>query len=906
MGDLAIVNQTDKKDSPSSKPSGRSMITYKDGPFTDAFIHGKVLLLDEMSLAPPAVIQSLLSYLFGKKIPHETDGGTEECPVHADFRVIATQNPAGSDYKRSLMSSSIKDCFRIGGHAKADRYFPNIEVDGRKAIICGMLRDNKVGSRVAEIHERAVQRTILHVNPCDKGKDYTLRDCTRAKALWKQCQNYNPNSDRTLTHALQIAYNEDLKVAPLLSAPMITFTGELLDADRWDYVYDRVRLGLDSGCHILLVGESEYVARKYCRAILEYLQSENGEEEEDESTNANEKQIYRSEFIHCSSSSSTEGVIGGYILQKNEEGEPVPVFASGPFLNCIEKGGICVLQSMENMKSNVIERLNSVLELLPEDDHTHVIRFDERREKPTAKLHKKFRVIATTSEQGLQAFSPALRNRFLEVIIGHENEKKFYTKIPNDIESEYYDIEEIDAFECMKKNSKRSSTYFEKMSLLRSLQFIRYQSYLNLDDKLVQSITKKSPLSELKRLGDNYQKEMSNLFYSICKNKATVLHGPRACGKTYLTKQMLDNLGVKNYRVISVSPETDFNTLMGSTNIKGDFCPGLLMEAVEKGYLVVFENAENMSSELREQLDLLLDPFTDDFTFPEDTERFIHPAFRVLFIITTRRSTLSITLPQFFQVHVLPALNSSSASSLFRDPFCKILCNYIDSGEITFGEILTIDQTSNDSDRPSLLVAAALFVDRREKNILLSSILQSDKCKSLNESQIKSADVILKSPKVAVQPYVSGRRKMTRFSRGKLTVDSEIPFDELNDLDISIKNALFTALLTNYNELHSPLLLVGDPDITNEVARILQPQSFHYELSGSIEASHLFGEISVCREEDIEYILRSIQENGMDLVNTPLEYYRKHLEEQLDILNKQKAILAEKKKRKEQNKKSRQ
>ena len=134
------------------------------------------------------------------------------------------------------------------------------------------------------------------------------------------------------------------------------------------------------------------------------------------------------EVIHCSSTSSTESVIGSYSLEKDDEGKPVPRFCPSPLLTAltaIENGGICVLQSMHLMKSNVIERLNSVLELSPADDHHHVVRFDERRERPEFEMSPDFRVIATTSEKGLLAFSPALRNRFLEVFVSHEDVKRF-------------------------------------------------------------------------------------------------------------------------------------------------------------------------------------------------------------------------------------------------------------------------------------------------------------------------------------------------------------------------------------------------------------------------------------------------------------------------------------------------
>ena len=158
-----------------------------------------------------------------------------------------------------------------------------------------------------------------------------------------------------------------------------------------------------------MIGETEYVSRKYCRAIMEIM----------------EREGTSCEVIHCSSTSSTESVIGSYSLEKDKEGKPVPRFCPSPLLTAIENGGICVLQSMHLMKSNVIERLNSVLELSPADGHHHVVRFDERRERPEFKMSPKFRVIATTSEKGLLAFSPALRNRFLEVFVSHEDAKRF-------------------------------------------------------------------------------------------------------------------------------------------------------------------------------------------------------------------------------------------------------------------------------------------------------------------------------------------------------------------------------------------------------------------------------------------------------------------------------------------------
>ena len=45
LGDMVITNDETER------------IKFQDGAFTDAFIHGKLLLMDEMSLAPPSVVQ---------------------------------------------------------------------------------------------------------------------------------------------------------------------------------------------------------------------------------------------------------------------------------------------------------------------------------------------------------------------------------------------------------------------------------------------------------------------------------------------------------------------------------------------------------------------------------------------------------------------------------------------------------------------------------------------------------------------------------------------------------------------------------------------------------------------------------------------------------------------------------
>ena len=115
-------------------------------------------------------------------ILHEGKDGSEERVMHRDFRIIATQNPAGSSYKRSNLSSAIRDCFRFITHeySTKQKYFPMIEKEERLDIITAMFGgDEKIGKTVCEVHDRADNRKNVSGREIDKGKDYTLRDCTR-------------------------------------------------------------------------------------------------------------------------------------------------------------------------------------------------------------------------------------------------------------------------------------------------------------------------------------------------------------------------------------------------------------------------------------------------------------------------------------------------------------------------------------------------------------------------------------------------------------------------------------------------------------------------------------------------------------------------------------------------------
>eukprot|EP00397_Hematodinium_sp_SG-2012_P000003 GEMP01000003.1.p1 GENE.GEMP01000003.1~~GEMP01000003.1.p1 ORF type:complete len:4909 (+),score=981.62 GEMP01000003.1:163-14889(+) len=86
-------------------------VTFKPGPFTEAFSKGYWLLLDELNLAPDAVLQTIESALGTHvvHIPDHTRGLPRPVTKHPQFRLFATQNPSNKGLykgKREKLSDS--------------------------------------------------------------------------------------------------------------------------------------------------------------------------------------------------------------------------------------------------------------------------------------------------------------------------------------------------------------------------------------------------------------------------------------------------------------------------------------------------------------------------------------------------------------------------------------------------------------------------------------------------------------------------------------------------------------------------------------------------------------------------------------------------------------------------------
>lgn len=100
----------------SDKDNSFSGFTYKEGSFADAYSKGKVLLLDEVNLAPNPVLQCMLTALESDKITQSVPGiGLKTFERHKDFRIVATQNPKSGAFSttRDRLSTKFLETFQV-------------------------------------------------------------------------------------------------------------------------------------------------------------------------------------------------------------------------------------------------------------------------------------------------------------------------------------------------------------------------------------------------------------------------------------------------------------------------------------------------------------------------------------------------------------------------------------------------------------------------------------------------------------------------------------------------------------------------------------------------------------------------------------------------------------------------
>ncbi|KAK8791950.1 hypothetical protein WA158_005327 [Blastocystis sp. Blastoise] len=816
--------------------NGKQKLVFSEGPFTQAFINGYILLLDEMSLAREEIIEPLMGCLDSEELYISKTSGYQIYKMHKDFRIIATQNPAGSTYERTKFSNRVLDHFRFGGQNK----FPPMDDTELNNISKSIIKDEDAQEYTMAAHKQCRERNekrklklqqniddnlklsenqssqndshiILNEKYIPEStviKEYTIRDHTRVKMLLRE--------KASLSHAIHLVFETPLDENERIPTIPITYMKEPLIQRIWDkFVYD-MDVSMKAGNHILVVSPSVYTSSTYTDAYSYYK------------TNENSKNHFNT--IYGCSSISNEVLIGSYVF--NKENKRKPIWKDSSLLKSIINGETCIFESLHLLKSNVIERLNSLLELVPNDGNNHIIRFDERTIQPVITIHPNFRIIATVEENAMKRFSPALLNRFLIVYVypskfdlknlnySPQLNKK-YSLFDKDIYVENMNLKKV------LKKEYDNYNYFEKLNIQKIIDFLIPFTPEDLIPSYIDYYLKKNFASSLDIFKNIlvHNMEINKFFISLCINRTLCLEGPINSGKSYLLQEIIHRRKINNISILHLSNDSESGQLMGFYSIDGEFHDGILLQCIKEGRILIIDKAQNITKDLFEEFLQFMDPLVHTFRYSHK-DIHIHPNFRIIFVFTTSHDRLPFIIPSYASRHIIPQYTIDEIKQIINEP---IINNLLDEETTHLSLNYLIKYYSslceNNHDEYSEYSG---FVDNQ-----VTYKLAKNNNNNNNNNEHKVFEYIL--------------------TKAFLSINVQL-YKPIDNNSSWFLEALFKiCLLHNYYAY----ILVGNGEEKDKLFPYIYPDYEHIEMSHSLETYHLIGQTILI---DIKSLNNMLQE----------------------------------------------
>ncbi|KAK8807361.1 hypothetical protein WA158_004120 [Blastocystis sp. Blastoise] len=899
IGDITL--QTNNK---------HSTFVFKSGAFTEAFIHGGILLLDELSLAPQSIVQSILSFLDSKQIFIDNMEQYEIREMNPYFRIIATQNPAGSEYKRDSLNTDIRDYFRVLN----EELFPPISPkEIQQFIEKKNIGNDEFESQLLQIHNEAVLDTGKRII----NKYYTIRDANRAISMMRLKENsqdiwpivYNThytqgfNRKQLMEQLLQNDQSTRSKNSDGFSDAErgLDYPGEPLDPIVFQYIGKQLDIALNSGSHVIVCASDEYVARKYVYAFLYHRQQIYGQiNKKKNGIKLHYSSVYRT--LYCSKGITAENLIGSSKLEEDiKSHEYIPQWVDSELLKAADEGNICVIQNIGLMNSNSLERLNNLLEV---EYHTLdasnnniepiSVRFDERQCNGDLIVDPLFRIIATCSVNDLNHFSPALNNRYIHLRISddmlnekcyklYKEPKDYFNKISTSVIQNINDENEKNLYINMKQFIDSQSNFFNKKKYYISLDFIYEMCELSFEQKV--QLIKDYCTSEGKHLSilDQYIPstrcdKCNELFSSICEHRTTSLIGLESTGKTHLLLNVLKNTGlIKRYKTVFLTPDTDISQLIGSYTFSSSsskesvsqgtgFKRGPLLEALEKGTILILENAHYLSEELIESIQQFIDPLATSVVYL-GKEYHISSNFRLIYVFKSyQQNKIHHDLPSYIQRVYVDLYTQSEIELILHHP---LLCRLYRYESISIQQLLIYYEIYQrycrnvSFDQSNEYMAGIVCLYQPSSFLHMNSpflIAIATHCLKTHNDDYKPSDIEIEKMKDKIKKFVN--YEIVQGTKQNTITNSILQVYYPDSINLSTCHwcisSLFRLLILQSLSTIPPIL-IGGSESKDQFIDILQNNMDTIELSRSLECDYLTGLSTVCSKTDIQSLYERIK-----------------------------------------------
>lgn len=348
---------------------------FQPGPFTEAFKKGYWILLDELSLAPPSVLQSIEAALDSGRLTVQEIGGTREINMNENFFLVCTMNPNSDEYSRFNIQEEFLDRFLC-------LHFDNLsEIEMKKILKQKCPNENN--------YEFMIKQIVKAHSVYSCKNMYTLREMDRAAILLNKTHFI---ADKIIDILYRTRAGDDLKTYN--NDPENPF--ENLDSQKTaKFNYGKLAYDcLKAGFNIILESEINKDISKLAEAIAKKF---NKDKQPLIMTMTNE--LHVSDITEFSVP-YTDDVFGRNDLKIKVK--------KGIFYKAMTEGRIVIINNLEQGNTRVVESLNDIFDC-------NVLYESTINFKRIDKIHEDFRIIFILHSNVPHKLSAAFLNRFVHI-----------------------------------------------------------------------------------------------------------------------------------------------------------------------------------------------------------------------------------------------------------------------------------------------------------------------------------------------------------------------------------------------------------------------------------------------------------------------------------------------------------
>ena len=387
-------------------------ISYKEGTFLKAFRDGHPLLLDEINLSSPSVLQCIEEALDFDIISLENPGMPFiEQKNNDNFCLIATQNPNKGFFenKRQNLGIKFKSKFQIITFPEfLDEELIDIAIGLGKNF--GFKKDKNLLKDLVNFHIKwSNLEEIRNDIQC-----FTIREIAASVKAFSEGNNeldtimtiygarYQKKQKEKLIKLLK-SYNSFKNLVPdeikiPKNFPECFQNDSLLKAIKY------IKFSIDNNRHIIISGNEGSGKTQLAFWFAEWF--------------IKEKFMDKSNIFYCICTEELKcsDIIGKYSpTNKNEPGEELIEWKNGFLLKAVENGGIVILDDIDQASSTVTERLNGLLD--KKYDNNEKFDIPENPKNSEIKINSNFRLICIIDINKIKNLSPAFVNRFDVIVL---------------------------------------------------------------------------------------------------------------------------------------------------------------------------------------------------------------------------------------------------------------------------------------------------------------------------------------------------------------------------------------------------------------------------------------------------------------------------------------------------------